>query len=256
MGMNIGAKYNSSVQGAEYNKAYSTQNAQKHVGTERPEAVKTNVTNDISKKNEDKLSDKARDFLKNLRKQYGDYDFLVGNSTDDLKALSKSGSKEFSVIFSNAELERMATDEKYAAEKMQGVDGAVEMCRRICEQEGYVSAFEAMKAGNGTVNKISIVTDDNGNTKFFAELEKVSDKQKERLAKSGEKKAEEKKAEEKKVSEKKTAKKNPYEKDDKDFVKRTTLEANSMEELIEKIRNIDWNHIADSKSGDRFSFSV
>lgn len=29
-----------------------------------------------------------------------------------------------------------------------------------------------------------------------------------------------------------------------------------MEELIEKIGNIDWNNVSDSKSGDRFDFSV
>ena len=86
-------------------------------------------TVDISQKNEEKLSSKAKEYLKSLREKYGDYDFLVGNSTDDLKTLSKSGSKEFSVIFSNAEIEKMATDEKYAAEKMQGVEGAVKMWR-------------------------------------------------------------------------------------------------------------------------------
>ena len=208
-------------------------------------------TVDISQKNEEKLSSKAQEYLKSLREKYGDYDFLVGNSTNDLKTLSKSGSKEFSVIFSNAEIEKMATDEKYAAEKMQGVEGAVKMCRRICEENGYISAFDAMKAGNGTVNKIGIVTDDNGNMKFFAELEKSSEKQKERLEKAREKKAEEKKAAEKKAS-----KKSLYEKDDKDTVKRTTVEADSMEELIEKIKNVDWNNVPDSKSGDRFDFSV
>ena len=208
-------------------------------------------TVDISQKNEGKLSNKAKEYLKSLREKYGDYDFLVGNGTDDLKTLSKSGSKEFSVIFSNAEIEKMAADEKYAAEKMQGVEGAVKMCRRICEENGYVSAFDAMKAGNGTVNKIGIVTDDNGNMKFFAELEKSSDKQKERIEKYREKKAEERKEAEKKAS-----KKSPYEKEDKDSVKRTTVEAGSMEELIEKIKNIDWNNVSDSKSGDRFDFSV
>lgn len=58
----------------------------------------TNAASNISKKNEGKLSSKAQDFLKNLRKQYGDYDFLVGNSTDDLNSLSKNESKEFSVV--------------------------------------------------------------------------------------------------------------------------------------------------------------
>ena len=59
-------------------------------------------TNDISTKNEEKLSQKAQDFLKNLRAKYGNYDFMVGNGSDELRTLSKSGSKEFSVIFSNA----------------------------------------------------------------------------------------------------------------------------------------------------------
>ena len=204
-------------------------------------------TVDFSQKNEEKLSSKAKEYLKSLREKYGDYDFLVGNSTDDLKTLSKSGSKEFSVIFSNAEIEKMASDEKYAAEKMQGVEGAVKMCRRICEENGFVSAFDAMKTGNGTVNKIGIVTDDNGNMKFFAELEKSSDKQKERIDKYREKKAAERKEAEKK---------SPYEKEEKDTVKRTTVEADSMEELIEKIKNIDWNNVSDSKSGDRFDFTV
>lgn len=69
--------------------------------------------------------------MKNLRKQYGDYDFFIGNSTDDLKALVKSGNKEFSVFFSNTELERMASNEKYAKEKLQSLEGAVRMSGQI-----------------------------------------------------------------------------------------------------------------------------
>ena len=208
-------------------------------------------TDDISSKNEAKLSQKAQNFLKNLRQKYGDYDFMVGNSTDDLRALSKSGSKEFSVIFSSAEIERMANDEDYAAEKMHAVENSVNMCSKICEQQGYVSAFGTNKEGIGTINKIGVVSDDNGNMKFFAELEKTSDKQKERLEKSREKKAEEKK-----LAEKRAHKKNPYEKEEKDTVKRTTIEANSYNELLDKLEAFDWGKVADSKSGDRFDFSV
>ena len=205
-------------------------------------------TSDISIKNEEKLSKKAQDFLKNLRQKYKNYDFMVGNSTDDLKALSKNGSKEFSIIFSNAEIERMANDESYASEKMFGVENAVNMCRKICEQQGYVSAYGE---GNNSINKVGIVSDDKGNMKFFAELEKTSDKQKERIEKAREKKAEEKKA-----SERRANKKNPYEKDSKPSVKRTTIEADSYNELLDKLENMDWSKISDSKSGDRFNFSV
>ena len=114
----------------------------------------------ISAKNEAKLSKKAQDFLATLREKYGDYDFLIGNSTDDLKELSKSGCKEFSVIFSSAELERMANDEKYANEKMQGVEGAVKMARRIAEENGWTSAFGDADGENVTINKIGVVVND------------------------------------------------------------------------------------------------
>lgn len=208
-------------------------------------------TNSVSTKNEEKLSRKAQDFLKSLREKYGDYDFMIGNGSDEIRSLSKSGSKEFSVIFSSAEIEKMANDEDYAAKKMHEVENSVNMCRKICEQQGYVSAFDADKSGNGIINKITITADDNGNMKFFAELEKTSSKQKERLEKSREKKAEEKKAEERRAH-----KKNPYEKDTKDSVKRTTIEADSINEFLDKLEKVDWANIADSKSGDRFNFSV
>ena len=246
MSMNIGASYGRTIPETDYKKpTYS----KKEVSVNKQ--VQSDNVPGISQKNEEKLSEKAQNYLKELRSKYGDYDFLVGNGTDDLKSLSKSGSKEFSVILSNAEIERMANDEKYAAEKIQGIEGSVRMCRKICEENGYVSTFDAIKAGKGTVNKIGIVSDDNGNMKFFAELEKTSDKQKERLEKAREKKAEEKKAEERRAQ-----KKNPYEKDTKETVKRTTIEADSYNELLDKLEGFDWSKVSDSKSGDRFDFSV
>lgn len=216
----------------------------------KKESDPVSKVNDISTKNEEKLSQKAQDFLKNLRAKYGNYDFMVGNGSDELRTLSKSGSKEFSVIFSNAELEKMANDEKYAAEKMYAVENSVNMCRKIYEEKGYASPFGG-KGENGSINKIGIIADDNGNMKFFVELEKTSGQQKERIEK-----AREKKAEERKTAEKKAHKKNPYEKETKDSVKRTTIEANSFNELLDKLEKVDWTNINDSKSGDRFNFSV
>ena len=61
----------------------------------------------------------------------------------------------------------MATDEKYAAEKMQGVEGAVKMCRRICEENGYVSAFDAMKAGNGTPESVKLNASQSTKSLYF-----------------------------------------------------------------------------------------
>lgn len=215
------------------------------------------VRNNISGNNEKKLSEKAQALLERLRKQYGDYEFLIGNGQDELQTLANGGGKEFSVIFSSAEIERMANDEKYAGEKLQAVEGAVAMAKKICEEEGYGLKLGSTDvadsdAANGTVNKISIAIDDNGNMKFFAELEKVSDQLRERIEKTKEKRADEKKAEAKEA-EVKFPKRNPYEKKE-NGVKRTTVEATSLEELAAKIKEIDWNSIKTSASGDRINF--
>lgn len=210
------------------------------------ESTSIKKTNDISGKNEANLSKKAQDFLKNLREKYGDYDFMIGNSTDDLKALSKTGSKEFSVIFSSAEIERMANDEKYAEEKMQGVAGAVKMAKRVAEEYGFGSA----SGENGVINKIGVTVDDSGKMKLFADLEKTTSKQRERIEANREKRAEEKKAADK------AKKKNPYEKNDKPSVKRARIEADTEEEFIDKLKNLDWSKIEDSHSGDRVNFTA
>ena len=71
-------------------------------------ALANSETND-----EAKLSDKAKSFLENLRKKYGDYDFIVSNDMDTSKTVGST--KEYSVMFTAEELEKMAADEDYAA---------------------------------------------------------------------------------------------------------------------------------------------
>ena len=214
------------------------------------ESPKDERINDISAKNEEKLSHKAQEFLKNLRGKYGDYDFMIGNGSDELMSLSKSGSKEYSVIFSSAEIERMANDEKYAEEKMQGVAGAVRMAKKVAEEYGFGSATDGFAGKNGIINKIGVVVNDDGSMKMFAELEKSSTKQRERIEANKEKKAEEKKNLEK------TKGKNPYDILDKNSVKRATIEAESEEELIKKLKEFDWSQVNNSFSGDRFNFTA
>ena len=79
--------------------------------------------------------------LKSRRKKYGDFDFIVGNAGDNIRSLVKNSSKEFSVIFSTEELEKMAADEKYAEEKINAMEGAVRMSRQINEQFGFEKRF-------------------------------------------------------------------------------------------------------------------
>ena len=149
------------------------------------------------KSSEDKLSSKAKNYLDNLRKNYGDYDFIVADAGDDRRALLDKSDKEFSVIFSNSELERMAADEKYASEKMRRVETIVDMSDRICEQFGYERAWGKGSENDTIINKLAVSINDNGSMSIFVELEKMSEKQKDYIEKLREKRAEEKKTAEK-----------------------------------------------------------
>ena len=77
-------------------------------------------------------------------------------------------------------------------------------------------------------------------------MEKSSASQKEYLEKIQEKKAEEKKEAKKKEQSKQIE------------VRKTTVQANSKEELLDKIKNIDWDSIKpeENKIGGRFDFSI
>lgn len=235
-----------------YNSIYEDVYASSRRETVKKEETREAANTGAAKKNEAKLSSKAQDFLKNLRKQYGDYDFLVGSSSDDLKALAKSGNKEFSVVFSNAELERMASDEKYADEKLNCMEQAVKMPEEINKKYGFQQGLG--KGGNAEVAKIGIVFNDDGTTSYFAELEKTSAKQRERIEKSREDKRVGKKEEEKRAEKEMRS----YTRGNKD-TKRTSVQANSMEELLDKMLAVDWNGVKSEemqKSGRKFDFSI
>lgn len=183
---------------------------------------------------ESKLSTNAQKYLDKLRKQYGDFDFVIAGKGDDRKAFAKQGTKEFSVIFDIEELERMANDEKYADEKLRRMQTAVDMSIRICEEYGYGRNGGA----NGTLNSLSVSFDKDGSTSIFAELEKTSEKQRERIEATKEKRAEEKKAAEKKAEEKRAEEKKAESEEEQP--KRISIAASSEEDLIKQLSSIDW----------------
>ena len=216
--------------------------------------VKAQENKGVGKTTEDKLSDKAKELLDKLKDKYQDCDFFVGNSAADLKALSKSANKEFSVMFSSEELEKMASDEKYAEEKLKGMEDAISMSKKISEREGYLTDTGIVNSENGVVNKISFFVDDNGTTRMFAELEKTTQAQKERIEEAKEekkaaRKAEAKKAEAKKAEDSKAEEKKPES-------EKVIIEASSIEELVEKINNFDWNTYQNTKVGEKVDYSV
>ena len=183
---------------------------------------------------ESKLSDKAKGFLENLRKKYGDYDFVISNDLD--AAQTVGGTKEYSVMLTVDELERMADDEEYAAKVMGQVKDATSTLKDLSEKD----------LGEGVqFSQLSISFDDQGNQKLFASLEKMSADQKERLDAAREKRAEEQKsaaqAEDKSLDD-----------DTEDLFaitfKSADVEADNADDLLSKILGINWNEIEDEQA--------
>ena len=134
-----------------------------------------------SQSDESKLSAKAQSYLESLRKKYGDYDFVVSNNLDTAQTVGSD--KEYSVIFTTEELEKMAEDDDYAQKVMGQVGDAVDTIKSLWEKD----------LGEGVqFSQLSVTFDGDGNMKLFAQLEKLSADQKERLEAAAEKRAEEK----------------------------------------------------------------
>ena len=177
---------------------------------------------------EDKLSDKAKNFLDSLREKYGDYDFFVSDNPDAAQTVGST--KDYSVIFTPEELEKMADDDDYAQKVMGQVGTAVDMLKDLSEKD----------LGEGVqFSQLSVSIDDEGNMKLFAQLEKLSAEQKERLDAARERRAEEQKAEETEDAEPELT---------QILFKSADVEADSAEELLAKIFGIDWEQIAEEEA--------
>lgn len=185
-----------------------------------------------SKDKEVTLSDKAKELLKELKKTYGNIDFIVANYESDEEADSylANGTKEFSVLIDPEELEKMASDENVKKKNL----GIIEEAR-----EKLTDMKENLGDKKGDVKRLGVSIDKNGMVTYFADLEKMSEKQRERIEKAREEKREYIGAH--------------------SNVKRTRVNAPSAEELLEKIKGIDWSGIKGQKqelSGGRYSFSI
>lgn len=224
--------------------------SQKKEDTNNVSNKASNNVNDrsLTSFNSTKLSDKAQNLLDSLKKKYGNMDFMVADFKNDeeAKGILSRGTKEFSVLFSPDELEKMASDEKYLEEKIKGMEGAVRFSQRINDEFGFESVFQ--KNSGVEVTNVGISYNDDGTMTYFAELEKVNEKQQERLENAREDKAE------------KVEKANKNEKVSKatSSTKKTVVYADTEEDLLNKIYEIDWSKIEnkDKSVGGKLDLSV
>lgn len=191
-----------------------------------------NVKQAQETKNKDiKLSDKAKNLLKELKKTYGDVDFIVANyeTDEEADAYLSRGTKEFSVLIDPEELEKMANDDELKKKNLGIIDEAKEKLSGMKEQLGDKK---------DEVTRFGVSIDKNGQVSFFAELETLSEKQKERIEASKEEKG-------------------GYIRGSR--VKKTRVDASSAEELLEKINKVDWSKIKEERQEEnksRMDFSI
>ena len=198
-------------------------------------------TDEVAKKEKSgpvRLSEKAEKLLKQLQRKYGNMDFIVANyeSDEEASAYLSRGSKEYSVLIEPETLEEMAEDEKEKEKYIGIIDEATSKLTDMKEQLGDEKE---------DVKNIGVSIDKDGNVSYFAELEKMGEKQRERIEKSKENKKAERTKQEKAAQQEKT--------------KKTRVQADSIEELLKKIKNVDWSKIKEEnpkESGNRFDFSI
>ena len=214
--------------------------------------AKTNKSNYGNTIGDVQLSDKASKYYDQLKKKYSDMDFvLVSNDEVDgaeQKAAKYANSNRTLVLIDAEKIEKMAEDEEYR-KKYEGIIGnASSQLDSLKEQLGVGTL--------ANVKTFGIKVDDQGNTSFFAVVDKSLSAQKDRIAENAKKKTQAKKAEAKKETEKKTqqklaearkAKTGEKEKTSKagESGETETITASSVEELIKKINDSYYAGLSD-----------
>lgn len=197
---------------------------------------------DDSGRQQVKLSDAAKKLLEELQKTYGNMDFIVADyeSDEEAQSLLSRGRKEYSVLIEPETLEKMAADSatknKYLS-ILSDAAGNLDSMTDQLEKEGK------------DVKSIGISIDKDGNVSYFAELERMSERQRERIEQS----REDRRAEEKEREAKSRPPHFPH------TTQRTTVKAGSAEELLEEIQAVDWSKIKPEeqlRTGGAFDFSV
>ena len=225
-------------QNSFYSNSVKSKNSQK-----TQDANKADKTDKTEKNNNVNLSEKAKKLLEELKKTYGNMDFIVADYETDEEAAEylSRGTKEYSVLIDPETLEAMAADEETKNKYVGILEDSVKQLKDVKEQLGDKE---------DEVTRIGISIGKDGQVSFFAELEKAGERQKDFIERTRESKKEARTEQEKKAQEELAA---------QERTKKTTVSASSIEELLEKINAVDWDQIKSEEqqqTGSRFDFSV
>ena len=169
----------------------------KEVAAKGTQATKAEKTKALSA--EEGLSDKAKTYLKNLRRSRNFVDFRIAEKGKENDALAGKSNKEFTVVLSNEEIEKMATDKKFEREQLNTLDQTVKFM--LMAQTGIGNDNGANKTNVEDIKSIAAKTQEDGTTMLIASLEKSTSSAR-KIAEEQDKKREAKKLEEKREARK------------------------------------------------------
>ena len=212
-----------------YQRNYYDRNVQQK---KEKNSAKTNGTDKAANKGNVQLSDRAKKLLEQLRKTYKNMDIMVADYETDEEAAAylSRGVKEYSVLIDPDELEEMAANDDVKKKNLDLLDDAINQLKGMKDQ--------LSSDGQTEVTRVGITIGKDGEMSFFAELEKVSEKQRERIENAREEKLEARREDNK--------------------GKHTRIYADSVEGLLEKLKSVDWDKIKEDRkeTGGKFDYTV
>ena len=178
-------------------------------------------------------------------KTYNNADIYVAEYETDEEAAEylSRGSKDFSVLIDPEELERMAADDEVKKKNLNLLDESLGKLSEMKEELKETGREDEVVTLGVNIGK-------DGQVSYFAELEKSGERTKEFVDKMLEDKKEANAEKADKVQDKYNF----------EHSKRATVSANSVEELLEQIKNFNWDNVKEETSipmpGMNFDFTV
>lgn len=233
-----------------------TSSAQRKAETDKTSGTSGNYGNTIG---DVKLSDKGAKYYEELKKKYSNMDFVLVSNDEvegaEQKAAQYAKTGRTLVLIDEDKIEKMAEDEEYR-KKYEGIIGNADS--QLAKMQD--------KLASGTMQDVKtfgIKVDDNGNTSYFAVIDKSLAQQRDRIEKKAEQKAEEKKAAEKAAANERTEDKSGTKQAGKTKEDLETVTASSVEELIRRLNNNYYLSMSDNvrteqemQVGQQFDFRL
>lgn len=198
------------------------------------------------------LSDEGKAYYEQLKKKYGNMEFILVDSSikDQVNANvgAYANSSKMVVLIDTDKIERMAVDEEYR-KQYEGIIGNA--------QSKMNQLKSSLEASGAKVKNYGIIMNDGGNASFFAVIDESLEKQRERIADKKEAKIKERKEAEKEAQrerwEKRRENVSGTDKSDQtekwgqsDRSGQVTITANSMDELVKKLQDYSYERMSDS----------